>query len=73
MKNITLSISDELLKRAREYAQLKGTTLNAMVREFLTSTVVKSDSSFKEELNILREEIKIDSRQKMTRDEIYER
>lgn len=73
MKNVTLSISDELLKRAREYAQLKGTTLNAMVREFLTSTVVKSDSSFKEELNILREEIKIDSRQKMTRDEIYER
>jgi hypothetical protein len=44
-----------------------------MVREFLTSTVVKSDSSFKEELKILREEIKIDSRQKMTRDEIYER
>ena len=73
MKNVTLSISDELLKRAREYAQLKGTTLNAMVREFLTSTVVKSDSSFKEELDILREEIKIDSRQKMTRDEIYER
>jgi hypothetical protein len=73
MKNVTLSISDELLKRAREYAQLKGTTLNAMVREFLTSTVVKSDSSFKEELKILREEIKIDSRQKMTRDEIYER
>jgi len=73
MKNVTLSISDELLKRAREYAQLKGTTLNAMVREFLTSTVVKSDSFFKEELKILREEIKIDSRQKMTRDEIYER
>jgi hypothetical protein len=73
MKNVTLSISDELLKLAREYAQVKGTTLNAMIREFLKSTVVKSDSSFKEELNKLREEIEIDSRQKMTRDEMYER
>jgi hypothetical protein len=36
MKNITLAIDDDILERARVVAAEKRTTVNAMVREFLT-------------------------------------
>ncbi len=36
MKNITLSIEDEILERVRIVAAEKRTSINAMVREFLT-------------------------------------
>ena len=36
MKNITLSIDDEILENARVIAAEKRTTVNAMVREYLT-------------------------------------
>ena len=35
--NITLSIDDEIVKKVRKIAVDKGTTLTAMVREYLTS------------------------------------
>lgn len=35
MANLTLSIDDELLQRAREAALRERTTVNALVREFL--------------------------------------
>jgi hypothetical protein len=40
MKNITLSLDDELLEAGREYAQRHHTTLNALVRELLVRTVL---------------------------------
>ena len=36
MKNITLAVEDEILNRARVVAAERRTTINAMVREFLT-------------------------------------
>ena len=39
MPNITLAIDDELLEKARDYAEQKGTTVNALVRELLGETV----------------------------------
>jgi hypothetical protein len=39
MPNITLAIDEELLERARGYAERKGTTLNALVRELLGSEI----------------------------------
>ena len=37
MSNLTLSIDDTLLKRARIRALEEGTSVNAVVREFLTA------------------------------------
>ncbi|MEQ8471255.1 MAG: DUF6364 family protein [Marinoscillum sp.] len=39
MKNITLSIPEELLQKSREYAKKNGTTVNNMVRTLLQNTV----------------------------------
>lgn len=49
MKNITLSIEDELLEAGRKYAQDNNTSFNALVRDLVRRTV-KPDSShwFKE-------------------------
>ena len=38
MKNITLSIPEDLIKQGREYASKHGTTLNALIRRLLKST-----------------------------------
>lgn len=35
-KNITLAIEEEVLEKARLYAARRGTTVSAMVREYLT-------------------------------------
>lgn len=35
--NVTLSINDELVERAREVARQQGTSLNALVRRYLES------------------------------------
>ena len=34
--NVTLSIDDEVIERARELAKKRGTSLNQMVRDYLT-------------------------------------
>jgi len=39
MKNITLSIPEDLIKQGREYAAKHGTTLNGLIRKLLKSTV----------------------------------
>ena len=43
MKNITLAIDDELLEKSRSYADRKGTTVNAMVRDHLASVISQED------------------------------
>jgi hypothetical protein len=45
MKNITLSLDDELLEAGRQYAERHQTTLNALVRELLTRTVLADRQS----------------------------
>ncbi len=40
MKNITLALDEETLEAGRAYAQRHQTTLNALVRELLTKTVL---------------------------------
>lgn len=39
MPNITLAIDEDLLGKARDYADRKGTTVNALVRELLGETI----------------------------------
>ena len=44
MKNITLSADDKLIADARAYAQAHDTTLNQLVREYLTRISGQFDS-----------------------------
>jgi antitoxin component of RelBE/YafQ-DinJ toxin-antitoxin module len=37
-RNVTLSISEELLRASKRYAQKSGTSLNKMIRDFLAKT-----------------------------------
>jgi hypothetical protein len=41
MKNITLAIEDDILDKARVVAAERRTTINAMVREFLTEIATR--------------------------------
>lgn len=43
MKNITLSIPDDLLAKSREYAQRHQTTLNQLVRDMLKRVVLQKN------------------------------
>jgi len=43
MKNITLSVDDEVLALARRYAAERKTTVNALVREHLTRMAQHAD------------------------------
>jgi plasmid stability protein len=43
MKNITLAIDEEVLREARIYAAKHNTTVNALVRDYLTQLVAFED------------------------------
>ncbi|MFV0526112.1 MAG: DUF6364 family protein [Acidimicrobiales bacterium] len=45
MANLTLSIDDDMLRRARERAAANGTSVNQLVREYLERLVTPSDSA----------------------------
>ncbi len=47
MANVTLTIPDDLLSKARKYAALKGKSLNALIREFLEN-LTKREEQLKE-------------------------
>ena len=39
MPNVTISIDDKLLKKGRKYAEKRGTSLNALIRDLLKKKV----------------------------------
>ena len=43
MRNITLSVDDAVLHSARVYAAERGSSVNALVREFLTGIAHRED------------------------------
>jgi hypothetical protein len=45
MKNITLAVEDEVLAEARRYAAANNTTVNALVRDYLTRLAAQEDSA----------------------------
>ena len=45
MKNVTLSIDDRLLDRARRLAAGRGTSVNRMIREFLAREVATEEDA----------------------------
>lgn len=78
MANITLTIDDELLSRARQRAARENTSVNALVREHLANYARGDDAERARELIRLMDEIVEKERpssggKKWTREEIYDR
>jgi plasmid stability protein len=80
MKNITVTVEDELYHNARIRAAEKRTSVSALVREFL-ERLVESDAQFERlllEQNALIERIRADhpgfsAADRLTRDALHER
>jgi hypothetical protein len=76
MKNITLAIDEEVLRGARRYAAEHDTTVNALVREYLTGLGRWEEraAEARRELAKMSEESKgrLGPDWKWNRDEIYE-
>ena len=50
MRNVTISLDDDLLKECRAYARQNHTTLNALIRRKLTESVSERSSAWVDEL-----------------------
>lgn len=72
MKNVTLSMPEELLERARKYALEKGTTLNQMIRDLLAEEINEDRTALVEEMRTHYGKIKGPFKP-LSRDEIYDR
>jgi hypothetical protein len=72
--NVTLSIDDQTLVRARQLAQQRGTSLNQMIRDYLDSLTSSDPVQAVAELERLWHEEEGDSRGwKWNREEAYDR
>jgi len=71
MANVTLSIDDDLLKRGRNYARARGTSLNSLVRMLLTDAVSPPDSSVDSMVERLRQSSGDSKGIKFTREELH--
>lgn len=73
--NVTLSIDEEILIRARELAARRRTSVNQMIRDYLEEIVSeRSPSEVLEELDHLWSESAGDSGgRRWTREEVHER
>ena len=47
MKNITLSVDEKVLDAARRYAAARNTSVNGIVRQYLTSLAAREDRAGK--------------------------
>lgn len=75
MANLTLSIDEDLLQRAREAAVRDRTTVNALVREYLTRYADAKRSRFEalDAIDAAASKITSASSQRWTREELHER
>lgn len=74
MKNITLSLPDELLDQSREYARRHGTSLNELVRHLLRLQIHFRQDNPLERFIGLTEEFSVDTKSiKWARADLYDR
>jgi hypothetical protein len=73
--NLTLSIDDDLLARARERATRRGTSINQMIREYLEeiASEVSPDEILAELSELWTTSNGDSSGRRWTRDELHER
>lgn len=76
MPNITLALDKELLGKARDYAERKGTTVNALVRALLGETIDQDKRREEARRKLLelsdQSTARLGSDYKWNREEIYE-
>jgi hypothetical protein len=58
MPNITLSVDEEILKKARKVAIDRNTTLTEMIREYLLTLVRRSSTKKRRAVEALRQSFK---------------
>lgn len=75
MANLTLSLDDELLQKARETALRERTSVNALVRDYLTRYVGASNRRLEalDTLDALAERSQSASKEPWSRDSLHER
>lgn len=75
MANLTLSLDDELLQKAREAALRDHTSVNALVREFLERYVDARSRRMEalDALDVLADRTRSASRGPWSRDSLHER
>ncbi|MCB0562022.1 MAG: hypothetical protein H6573_13525 [Lewinellaceae bacterium] len=74
MKNVTLSLPDDLLRRSREYAQQHGTSLNELIRNLLKRQVSPNESDPIQKLKNNTQRLSIQTKDwKWNRADIYDR
>ena len=71
MKNITLSIDEDLLQSGREYAKAHNTSLNVLVRRLLEQTVERKKTRWLEDTFRLMDKANVASKGRWKRDELY--
>lgn len=72
MKNITLSIDEDILQAGREYARVHNMSFNALVRKLIEQTVVPQKNKWLTDTFSLMDKVNVSSQgDKWTRDELY--
>lgn len=72
MKNITLSIDNDTLKLAREYARQHNISFNALVRRLIEQTVKTSSTQWLYDTFFLMDKTNVSSKnQKWKREDLY--
>ena len=74
MKNVTLSIPDDLLRKSRAYAEQHGTSLNEFIRTLLRQAVTPPGNDPVQKLMDNSRRLSVSTKgQKWNRDELYDR
>lgn len=76
MKNVTLAVEEEVLTAVRKYASARNTTVNGLVREYLTRLATQEDRAAKARTRLkeLAAESTLDTGSwKWNREELYDR
>lgn len=77
MKNITLAIDEKVLAKVRRTAARKDTTVNALVREYLTRLADQDDRAARARMELVelakRSTLELGPAWKWNREEIYDR
>lgn len=72
--NITLSVDEQVVTKARQIASVRGTSLNQLVRDYLEDLTRHNDmQSVLDELDAMWSESTGRSQGPWTREELYER
>jgi hypothetical protein len=72
MKNITLSIDEDILQAGREYARIHDMSFNVMVRKLIEQTVAPQKDKWLSDTFSLMDKVNVSSQgKKWTREELY--